>query len=401
MLSQTIIRKAKPKDRRYILWDQNIKGLGLRVSPSGYKCFVLSYRSLGGGRSAPKRLAKLAPATEISLAQARHLASQELASIRMMEPDILHRRKTYRESTTLQDVGTLYFQEYVPKRIRQKQMKASTVTGYQYLYRKYLLPALGHLPIAAIRRAHIERMLADQPLPLRNRTLRFTNTFFNLCTEWELIPQGTNPCYSISALREFPRDRTFTDQEMQLLSAKLAEYETVYPAPVAALRIACLTGLRIGEILSMRWEHVNLDTGRLLLPDSKSGRRWHDLPSSATQLLQDLGSYNEWVFSLGRTHLRYRYVLTFFRRCVTEANIDQVCIHDIRRTYITRAAATGLQTHILRDILGHRSPDTADRYIRHIGSPVRHARQHIGNDIATLMNLSTAPKDEDPPSQAI
>ena len=59
----------------------------------------------------------------------------------------------------------------------------------------------------------------------------------------------------------------------------LTEAEAPSPAAVAAIRFAALTGLRIGEVLAMRWEHVAFETGRLTMPETKTGRRTHDLPT--------------------------------------------------------------------------------------------------------------------------
>ena len=59
--------------------------------------------------------------------------------------------------------------------------------------------------------------------------------------------------------------------------------------------------------------------------------------------------------------------------------------HDLRRTLITQAASQGTPTHILRDLLGHKSTKTADRYIRHTGSPVRQARHLMAIRVANIM----------------
>ena len=57
------------------------------------------------------------------------------------------------------------------------------------------------------------------------------------------------------------------------LAEALRRWEDRHPAQVAAIQLAAVTGLRIGEILAIRWEHLDLDTGRLTLPATKTGRR--------------------------------------------------------------------------------------------------------------------------------
>ena len=61
MLTERIIRDAKPEPKARILWDSQVSGLGCKVFPSGLKTFVLSYRVAGR-----KRLATLARCGEIS-----------------------------------------------------------------------------------------------------------------------------------------------------------------------------------------------------------------------------------------------------------------------------------------------------------------------------------------------
>ena len=52
---------------------------------------------------------------------------------------------------------------------------------------------------------------------------------------------------------------------------------------------------------------------------------------------------------------------------------------------MTRAAASGVGTHVLRDLLGHKTTAMADRYIRAVGNPVREAREKVGAEMAAMM----------------
>ena len=52
---------------------------------------------------------------------------------------------------------------------------------------------------------------------------------------------------------------------------RLARRRRAARPPSAAIRFAMVTGLRIGEVLAIRWEHVEPETGRLILPETKTG----------------------------------------------------------------------------------------------------------------------------------
>ena len=60
-------------------------------------------------------------------------------------------------------------------------------------------------------------------------------------------------------------------------------------------------------------------------------------------------------------------------------------MHDLRRTVMTAAAASGVGAHVLRDLLGHKTTAMSDRYFRAVGEPVREARAAVADKIAAMM----------------
>ena len=215
---------------------------------------------------------------------------------------------------------------------------------------------------------------------------------FTLFETWEWRPQNTNPARGIERAREEARDRTFSPTELSVLAEALRRWEDRHPAQVAAIQLAAVTGLRIGEILAIRWEHLDLDTGRLTLPATKTGRRLHDLPTAALAILTDLPRINEWPFTTGRdAPVTYATVRNTFAKAASTAGLVDVRLHDLRRTVMPRAAMAGVGTHVLRVLLvllvllGHRTTAMADRYIRSVGNPVRDARELVGAAMAAMM----------------
>ena len=186
-----------------------------------------------------------------------------------------------------------------------------------------------------------------------------------------------------------------TDDEMAALAKALKAFETKRPASVAVIRTLMLTGLRVSEVLGMKWQHVNFGNGadgadggrgRLLLPKTKTGRRQTDLPEAALTLLSEIPRVCDYCFSSrGKKPTTYKTVWRHFMEVAAIAGIEGVRPHDLRRSVMTRAAASGVDTHVLRDLLGHRSAKIADRYIRSVGEPVRLAREAIGAEMADLL----------------
>ena len=385
MLTERIIRDAKADGKARTIWDSQVRGLGLQITQGGKKNFVLRYKV--GER---KRQAILARCAELSLAEARQRAGRELAAIRDGNADPLERRRKAREAPIVADLIEQFFDIEAPARIRRGRMRPNTVEVYRYQAGKHILPAIGTRRVEDVTRADIERLVAPLPGVSRNRVLALIGRLFTLAEVWEWRTPGSNPVRKVERAREEARDRVLSGEEMAAFAAALGEEEEQHPAAVAAIRVAALTGLRIGEVLAIRWEHVEFETGRLTLPETKSGRRTHDLPTPAVEVLAALPRINDWCFTTGRdAAITYKTVRGLFARVAEAAGVADVRLHDLRRTVMTQAAAAGVGTHVLRDLLGHKTTMMADRYIRHVGNPVREAREQVGATMAAMMTGET------------
>ena len=380
-LTERRIRDAKPGLKTVILWDETLKGFGVRVTPAGAKSYILNYRVAGR-----ERRATLARCSEINLKAARERAGAELAAIRNDEADPLARRREARAAPTVNDGLDRFFGEFAPERIRLGRMKPGTVEVYRYQADKHIRPAIGVRRIQDVTRGEIERMVAGLPTPTRNRTLALASRLFTQFEHWDWRRQYSNPVRGVERAREEARDRTLAPSELAALAAALSEAEARFPANVAAIRFAAVTGLRIGEVLAVRWEHVDFETGRLILPETKTGRRGHDLPTPALEVLSAIPRCGEWAFTNnGKAPATYKRVRETFARVAKAAGLEDVRLHDLRRTVMTRAALAGVGAHVLRDLLGHSDTAVADRYIRTLGDPVREARERVGGEIAAMM----------------
>ena len=381
MLTERRIRDAKPEARTRILWDSQVKGLGLRITPRGTKSYILNYRV-----AMRECRATLARTSELSLKAARERAAEELAAIRAGRPHPLERRHEANAAPTVADGLDRFFNKFTPARIDIGRMAARTVKEYRKQALQYLVPALGKRKIRDVTRLDVETMVEPLPKVQRNRVLALVSRLFTLFETWEWRPQNTNPARGVERAREEARDRTFSPTELWALAEALRRWEDRHPAQVAAIRLAAVTGLRIGEILAIRWEHLDLDTGRLTLPATKTGRRLHDLPAAALAILTDLPRINEWPFTTGRdAPVTYATVRNTFAKAASTAGLVDARLHDLRRTVMTRAAMAGIGTHVLRDLLGHKTTAMADRYIRSVGNPVRDARELVGAAMAAMM----------------
>lgn len=388
MLSEKSVTESKPRERPWVRWDSQLRGFGLRIHPTGSKVFILNYRIDGR-----ERRATIGRPAELTVKAARKAAAAMLADIRLNGADPLAKREERRSAPTIGDLLDRYFDEFAPERVRMGRLSPRTIQEYRLQASKHIRPALGGIRVGEIARADIEAMLHGLPPATLNRVHSFIRRLLNLAEQWELRPLHSNPAVRIDRSREEPRDRVLTADELAALAKALNAMQADYPAPVAAIRIAALSGLRIGEVLAVEWEHVDFASGRLTMPQTKTGRRSHDLPAVALEILSELPRLNRYVFTSGNapeSAVVYKTVRRHFADACERAGLDDVRLHDLRRTAISRAAEAGISAHILRDFLGHKSAIQADKYIRQLGAPVRDAREQIGSQLAAEMAGKTA-----------
>ena len=379
------IRDAKPQVKTVILWDRELKGLGVRVTAKGAKSFILNYRVDGR-----ERRATLGRCAELSLKDARELAGRELAAIRAGEGDPLRRRQEARGAPTVAAGLDRFFSEFVPRRVADGRMGGLTVRDYQGQARRTVRPRLGAFKVADVKRADIERAVEKLPPVQRNRTLAFLSRLFTVFEEWEWRAPNSNPARRIEKAREEPRDRVLAPSEIAALGEALAASDAVY-AP-AAIRFLMLTGWRSGEALSLQWERVNFETGEAVLPSTKTGRDVRRLGAFALELLAGLPRINDnpHVFAgQGTRALSYAMLRRAFHVACEAAGIADARLHDIRRSVATSAAAHGISVFMLRDLLGHKTTAMANRYARRADSALQAAQDANASRMAAILDGTT------------
>ncbi len=386
MLTEQRIKEAQGANSTRVLWDSTVKGLGLRVTKAGAKAFVLSYRQDGR-----KHIVTIGRPGELTLREARKRAGAELVAIRDGAAGPADRKRDRLDAPTVADGADRFFREYAPRRMEDGRMKPRTESEYR---RQWALtvadsPAFGALRIEAVTRADIERAIAPRARIQRNRVLAFLNRLFSYFESLEYRPQHSNPCRFVEKAREEARDRVLSPSELGALATALEGEAETSPAAVAAVRVAAVTGLRISEVLGIQWTHIDMETGRTLLPETKTGRRWHDMPDAALAILAGLPRLNQWCFTTGGARsaaITYKTAAAAFARARKAAGLADCRLHDLRRTFATNAAAAGLSALQLQHLLGWKQATMPARYVNLAGEATRESRRALGAEIAAMMD---------------
>ena len=386
MLTAKVIRDAKPTANTRIIWDADVVGLGLRITKAGVKSFFLSYRADGR-----KRLLTLGRASELSLTNAREIAGAALVGVRA-GIDPLEERKVRKALPTVSEGIDQYLGHYIPDRLAKGRLAAKTVHEYTRQIEKNIRPKIGKKRIKDVTKGDIEKILKPLPPVLANRVCALLSALFNQFEHWEYRPQHTNPARGIDRSVEDARDRTFSESELSALGEALEATANAKPVATLAIRLAAVTGLRIGEILNIRWDEIEFETGALILPKTKTGRRIHTLPSAALALLAETPRICDFIIP-GRTRkkpMNYTAVRNHWADVCERSGMKGVRLHDLRRTIMTEAASLGVGSHLLRDFVGHKTTAMADRYARQAGAPLLELRERMGNSMAAKLDGKTA-----------
>jgi integrase len=156
------------------------------------------------------------------------------------------------------------------------------------------------------------------------------------------------------------------------------------PSALVAIRLLILTGCRLGEILKLKWEHVDCDAGVLNLPDSKTGAKVVYLGQPAVEVLRAAPRLpdNPWVI-WGRKPGAHLYGLQdVWERVCARAGLKDARIHDLRHSFASAAVAAGQGLPMIGKLLGHTQVQTTAHYAHLAADPVKAAAEQVSSVIA-------------------
>lgn len=157
------------------------------------------------------------------------------------------------------------------------------------------------------------------------------------------------------------RSRVLTDDEVSKLLMALEPTGRRSHWTKPAVQLALATAMRRGELLSMRWEHIDLQNRTAFLSDTKNGEsRTVPLSTVAVQVLAELPRHISGVV----IPVKFFTLDAAFKRARKRAGLDDVRFHDLRRTAITRMAEKLPNVIELAAVSGHKSLMVLKRYYR-------------------------------------
>jgi integrase len=383
-ITKRTVDQLSPANRDLVVWDSEVVGFGIRCRRSGAKHYVLKMRT--GGRQRWTTIGRHGSPWTPDTARSEAL---RFLGLKATGKDPASERDRHKGVITVAELGARFLADYVPE-----HCKLSTSREYRRAVELFINPALGRHHISDVQRADVacfHQALRDRRYQA-NRALGVLSKMMNLAEEWGLRPYGSNPCRHVTKFRELKRERYLTLEELHRLGTALTDAQasqTESPFVIAAVGLLILTGARLGEILTLRWDFVDLENRVLRLPDSKTGAKLIYLNDAAIKLLRAMPSLdgNQHVIAGQRPGSHLVELQKPWRRIRTKAKLPDVRIHDLRHSFASVAAGMGMSLPMIGKLLGHSQPATTARYAHLAADPVRQASDSIGSEIMSAMQI--------------
>ena len=402
-ITKSVVDAMEPSQ---LIWDSEIKGFGVRCQAQK-KVYVLKARIQGkqrwftiGTHGSPWNPQKAREEALIMLG----------AIVSGAKPSDLRQDK--QEKQTVADLANRFLTDYA-----KIYKKASSVAGDEANFKNHIVPLLGHRLVEEITSQDIEKALRDIALGrtaskqtvngrgnrggalakggkgVSNRCRALLSKMFNLAEKWKIIPLNSNPVRHTSKFKENPKERFLDAAELERLGQVLSAEEADNPDSiyqVAAIRLLLLTGARLGEILSLKWNMIDFERQMISLPDSKTGKKEIPLSKAAIALLHGLPKVadNEHVIVGRRDGQPMVNLRKPWTRLRDKAGLHDVRLHDLRHSFASAAINAGHSLHLVGQLLGHKDTRTTQRYAHLANSVVLDAGNKTADSIAAQLSTS-------------
>lgn len=278
--------------------------------------------------------------------------------------------------------------------------RPATQRTYEGYIRLYLHPRLGSIPLNKVTTSDIQQMctwmMTKARVDQKNGDSGLSDSqvinCYSLCDRVlekamaeKLIVR--NPAKGCKLPPNRPNEmKVLSREDMQkvLIQAKEENYYELFLLEFA-------TGLRLGELMALQWDDVNLVTGELRInkqvnlvgsklvisePKTKAAVRTLILPPSVRKVLAEYKTRvnSRWLFPSPKKDALPIIPSAVSRRLHTlleHAGCEQVRFHDLRHTFATNALAHGMDIKTLSTILGHVSSATTLNTYSHVTDEMR------------------------------
>jgi integrase len=343
-LTDRFISSLKAQDKPTDYFDSKAKGLNLRVTPNGIKAWSVMFTSPKNGKRARLSLGTY-PATSLTTARTRAVEARGHVEGGVDPRTLAEKPGKAGGPMTVAMLAGSYLKH------------ASTLRSYDEIRRKLhtnILPVIGDMSLAALHRRDIHRVL--DPIKERGSPAMAMKVFTDVraMLNWA-VERGYldhNPC---AGMREGgaskPRERFLNEEEIALLWPAFSSFK---PDVAWALKMALVTGQRIGEVAGMTVEELDLEKALWTLPAERSkNAHSHTVPLSdmALKLIQEaMPKTNGRLIGRSADHVAQALIYR-----IGKLPVQNWTAHDLRRSVCTHLAKMGFPPVTIGACVNHRT----------------------------------------------
>ena len=408
-LTKREVDRLEPRSAIYVVYDSELKGLGLRVMPSGTQTWIVEYRPNGGGRGVGKRRMSLGSARAVTPEQARQQARLIIGRVAAGE-DPAHDRNTRRKEMKLKELIDLYEKERPSGHRSGKPLEPRTFKNMLARLRNHAEPLMGNRLVVEITSDDVSRFLRrvsqgetaktakGQPRGIIKVTggegaARKVASDLSMILSFA-IDRGViqvNPVSTARKPKAGKRYEYLRPEEMSRIGDALNSMEAagVNPCGIAIIRLLLLTGARPSEIETLRWEEVDIHGSCLRLSSSKTGYSARPLSTEAKAIIeaQPRQSGSPYVFPSTRGIGYYTNSKKVWNKARQIANLPNRVRYHARHAVGTLSLALGQSAPAVAAVLGHANPRTTLSTYAHVVDELAHsAAQRIGRFVADALS---------------
>lgn len=367
------------KGKDYIVRDTNKTNFVVRVGVQT-KTYYLIKKVKG-----KTLFVRLCDANNTSLADAYKLFAEQIALINRGKNPNVEKNKLANTIT----VGDFFNNHYFPNHCRVHKRKSSQREDECY-FRLHLAP-IHPYRMTDIDRAFVvdlQRKIHNKAgVYAANHSIKLLRQMYNKAIDWGL--EMPNPAARIRLYKEVKRDRFLQEDELPLFFAALAAEQDVHFRFFVYLSL--FLGQRRGNIQAIKWSDISFERQVLYIPDTKTGKpQVVPLPKQALELLREMETFrnpdNPWLFptTRGSKSGHMENPKKKWNALIARAGLQDLRMHDLRRTFASYQAITGSSNEIIGKALGDTTPAVISTYARLSEHPVRQSMQRGLDEIMRL-----------------
>ena len=288
--------------------------------------------------------------------------------------------------------------------LKNRDLKPSTLKGYNSINRHHLLPVFGTMPISSLNTELIETWFTTITgvskkaisAKTKNNILNFFSEILSKAADWGYLAK--NPAKTVKRCKVIPKEKKIwtqpqRDQFLTTIKEECTETHAIFATSL-------FTGVRVGELLALSWEDIDWERNLLHIrnnfvekeittPKNRTSR-WVNISPHLAKILQkhrqkSMKSTGLLFSRSNGEHLSNSMLRTPFLKYQKKAKVPKIRMHDMRHTFASLALMSGADLASVQKWLGHKHVQTTMGYISLIP-------EHLRDQIKKIDPVVQSPK---------